>query len=804
MALSSSTSDLIRSIESALGISLDSSSSASVVVLTTSLAVIVGLVLILWKRSNDGSGNSKVVVAPKPLKVQPEEDELELAAGKTKVTIFFGTQTGTAEGFAKDDYAMDDDQYEEKLKKETLAFFMVATYGDGEPTDNAARFYKWFTEENERVSWLQQLTYGIFGLGNRQYEHFNKIGKVLDEQLSEQEQEKPRRKRWIGGIPARLRRPETAAELAGGDRNFRRTQHLDRQLPTPSSDAQILRKTKGNPSNLKTTTGKGAAGGSRRPKVHLTSGNPPMTTLGTLNFTGHLLKEREKGGWDWDASRWLLGGTLMTGDHGLAAAGAWPNCGGRRGRGAGGSVLVIKGVLDVSGAKRLVPLGLGDDDQCIEDDFSAWREQLWPELDKLLRDEDDVNTVSTPYTAAIPYYRVVTHDSSVTNFENKYNNMANGNTSYDIHHPCSYGTGDHVGVYAENCNKTVEEAGKLLAQPLDLLFSIHTDSGDGTPLGGSLPPPFPGPCTLRTALARYADLLSPPRKAALLALAAHASEPAEAEKLKHLASPEGKDEYSAWVVASQRSLLEVMAEFPSAKPPLGVFFAAVAPRLQPRYYSISSSPRLFSDRVHVTCALVYGPTPTGRIHMGVCSTWMKNAVPLEKSVDCSWAPIFIRPSNFKLPADHSIPIIMVGPGTGLAPFRGFLQERLALRREGVQLGPAILFFGCRNRRMDFIYEEELYKFVEEGALLELVVAFSREGPQKEYVQHKMMDKAPYLWSLISSGGYLYVCGDAKGMARDVHRTLHNIVQEQEKVDSSKAESIVKKLQMDGRYLRDVW
>ena len=101
MALSSSTSDLIRSIESALGISLDSSSSASVVVLTTSLAVIVGLVWILWKRSNDGSGNSKVVVAPKPLKVQPEEDELELAAGKTKVTIFFGTQTGTAEGFAK-------------------------------------------------------------------------------------------------------------------------------------------------------------------------------------------------------------------------------------------------------------------------------------------------------------------------------------------------------------------------------------------------------------------------------------------------------------------------------------------------------------------------------------------------------------------------------------------------------------------------------------------------------------------------------------------------------------------------------
>ncbi|KAH9329210.1 hypothetical protein KI387_001318 [Taxus chinensis] len=663
--------------------------------LALGFTVLLGLILGFFLLRRPRSGGKNVEIKAKNFKIEVPKIEEAEEADKKKVAVFFGTQTGTAERFAQeiaeegnvryngkvvfkavdlDNYAEEDDTYEEKMTQERFAIFTLATYGDGEPTDNATRFYKWITTEGEKETRFSELTYGVFGLGNTQYEHFNKVALMVDELLANQ------------------------------------------------------------------------------------------------------------------------------------------------------------------GAKRLLPCGLGDDDKAIEDDFTAWKQQLWPELDSLLQGEDDQPISTTPYMAVIPEYHLVVHDKD-TVVEETYSAKINGGSIHDalnpyratvalrheLHRPLSdrscthlefdiagsslnYEAGDHVGVYAENTPETVETVAKLLGYPLDMIMSLHKETETGEPVPGcsSLAAPFPGPCSLQTALARYADLLNPPRKGSLSALAAYASDIREAERLKYLSSQEGKDEYSQWILSCQRSLVEVLAEFPSVKVPLGVFFGAISPRLQPRFYSISSASSFAQNRVHVTCALVQGPSPTGRIHQGVCSTWMKNSISyIESTGNCSWAPIFIRKSNFKLPSDPMTPIIMVGPGTGIAPFRGFLQERAALQRSGVQLGTSVLFFGCRNRKMDFIYEEELNQYVEEGILSRLDVAFSREGAQKEYVQHKLLKEASYIWELISQGGYFYVCGDAKGMAKDVHQALLNIIQQQDSLDGSAAESVLKTLQSEGRYLRDV-
>lgn len=218
--------------------------------------------------------------------------------------------------------------------------------------------------------------------------------------------------------------------------------------------------------------------------------------------------------------------------------------------------------------------------------------------------------------------------------------------------------------------------------------------------------------------------------------------------------------------------------------------------LLPRFYSISSAQKYVGEEVHLTVAALEYES-NGHKRRGVCTHYLCALVELHTPV----VPVFIQPSHgFYLPPDPHIPLIMIGPGTGIAPFRAFLQERLLHHQSK---GKHWLFFGECNREYDFFYEEDWLELSRWGDL-RLELAFSRDQEHKIYVQHKMWEKGEELYQWLEQGAYLYVCGDAQRMAKDVEVMLQTIAQEFGKKDAQEAKNYLKQLRQQKHYLRDVY
>ena len=190
--------------------------------------------------------------------------------------------------------------------------------------------------------------------------------------------------------------------------------------------------------------------------------------------------------------------------------------------------------------------------------------------------------------------------------------------------------------------------------------------------------------------------------------------------------------------------------------------------------------------------------PSGRLHDGVASCWLAAAAPGTR------VPVFLRHSAFKLPADSKAPVVMVGPGTGLAPFRGFIQERAAAVAAGAALGPALLYFGCRRPDEDYLYEADWAALQAAGALTKLRVAFSRAQDHKVYVQHLLRGDAAEVARLVAGGAHVYVCGDGAAMAKDVHAALAGVLRDQLGVSEAQAAAELAAMAKEGRYVRDIW
>lgn len=444
--------------------------------------------------------------------------------------------------------------------------------------------------------------------------------------------------------------------------------------------------------------------------------------------------------------------------------------------------------LETLGAKALLPRL--DCDTDFEAPAQAWFEQLKPLLAAKLTSENSTSSriaakISVPMTTpagdlaskSVPGFNKNNPYGSRLVINQKLNAPGSAKDvrafGFDLGDSAiQYQAGDALGVWPQNNPEYVFELEQLLKLKADAPVLVDTQEKP-----------------LHLALQQNFEICRPS-----IEMLRMIAERGNAAELKAMLEAESKKELNDWLYG--RQLVDVLAQFPincSAQELL-----AQLKRIQPRMYSISSSPKALPGRIDLTVSAVrYSRFSNGvkKQRTGVCSTFLADRA---EGVE---VPIFVQPSkHFHLPENGDTPVIMVGPGTGVAPFRGFLQERQALGHQGKNW----LFFGEQHAASDFYYREELEQYQRDGLLTQLSLAFSRDQAQKIYVQDRMRENAAELWEWLQQGAYFYVCGDATRMAKDVDQALRDIIQHCGKFDENETVNYMRKLNMEKRYLRDVY
>ncbi|KAF7296471.1 NADPH--cytochrome P450 reductase [Mycena chlorophos] len=682
-------------------------------------------------KAANGSGNPRDFIA-------------KMKEGKKRLVIFYGSQTGTAEEYAiriakeaKSKFGLaslvcDPEEYDfenlDQVPDDCAVFFVMATYGEGEPTDNAVTLMQNLTDESFEFSngshRLDGLKYVVFALGNKTYEHYNLIGRQVD-QLVEK----------MGGV--------RIGERGEGDDD----------------------------------------------------------------------KSMEEDYLEWKDGMWEAFATAL---------------GVEEGQGADSADFAVSELPNHPPEK--VYLG----------ELSA----------RALTRTKGIHDAKNPYPAPLVGYKELFQCTSERNCVHiELNTEGSGIT---------YQHGDHVGVWPTNADVEVDR----------LLCTLGLwDKKDNTIGIESLDPalakvPFPVPTTYATVLRHYIDISAVVGRQILSALAKHAPTPEAAAVLQNLSTD--KDEYATVVTKGCLKLGEVLqlaagndlTVHPTPENttawtiPFDIIVSAI-PRLQPRYYSISSSPKLHPTSIHVTCVVlkyesVESPKVQPRWVFGVASNFLLNlkfaaagedqplvasgpnpSYAIEgprgfyRSETIYKAPIHVRRSTFRLPTNPKSPVIMIGPGTGVAPFRGFVQERVALARRTIEKngpdaladwGQISLFYGCRKSTEDFLYKDEWPEYAEElKGKFKMHTAFSREPPYKPdgskiYVQDLIWDDREFIGNaILNCKSYIYICGDAKSMSKAVEETLARILGEA-KGGSAEVEGAaeVKLLKERSRLMLDVW
>ncbi|KEF52884.1 NADPH-cytochrome P450 reductase [Exophiala aquamarina CBS 119918] len=625
--------------------------------------------------------------------------------------IFYGSQTGTAEDYAsrlaKEGHArfglstmtadLEDYDFEnlDTFPEDKIAFFVMATYGEGEPTDNAVEFWEFinadppsFSEASEDKP-LGKLKYVAFGLGNNTYEHYNLMVRNLDKILT-----------------------NLGAERIG-------------------------------------TAGEGDDGAGTMEEDFLAWKEPMWAALAEKMG----LEEREA---------------------------------------------VYEPVFSVE----------EKEDMSVEDDTVYLGEPNKNHLE---------NSQKGPYNAHNPFIAPIAESREV--FTVKDRNCLH--VEVDISGSgMTYTTGDHIAVWPTNAGMEVDRFLKT--------FGLDSKRHTVISLKGLDPTakvPFPTPTTYDAAVRYHIEICAPVSRQFMATLAAFAPN----EEAKKEAARLGSDaDYFKDKISSQMLNIAQAISAVSSEPWSAVPFSCLVEglnKLQPRYYSISSSSVVQPQKISVTAVVESLRIPgAGHIVKGVTTNYLlalkqkQNGDPdpsphgLTYSItgprnkyDGIHVPVHVRHSNFKLPSNPNKPIIMVGPGTGVAPFRGFVQERAELAKRGEDVGQTVLFFGCRKSTEDWLYKEEWEAYKQAlGDKLTIFNAFSREQAHKIYVQHLIKQNGKLVNELLQQKANFYVCGDAAHMAREVNEVLGQIIAQERGIDEKKAEQVVKSMRSSGVYQEDVW
>ncbi|REK04556.1 MAG: cytochrome P450 [Acidobacteria bacterium] len=467
--------------------------------------------------------------------------------------------------------------------------------------------------------------------------------------------------------------------------------------------------------------------------------------------------------------------------------------------------------LAALGAERVAPRGAGDVGDDFEGDLESWADAFWPaaaaalELDLELKGAD-ADAGSPAFAVEVvadrhpnPFVQAFRARPLVVVENRELQSPAAGRSTRHIElalpEDISYRTGDHLGVIARNHPAVVQRVLERFAFDEQTRIRIHRRSG------GQAEFPLGEPIVVADLLADYVELQEPATRAQIKLLLEHTRCPPERPPLEALVGDDdaSRERYRSEVLGKRRSVLDLLEESPACELPFGVYLGML-PALRPRYYSISSSPLVAERLLSLTVAVVSAPARSGHgTYHGPASTHLAE----KERGQTVFGFVRDNQSRFRPPQDPATPLIMIGPGTGVAPFRGFLQERLALRQQGDQLGPALLFFGCRHPEHDDIYRDELDAF-EAAEVVDVVTAYSRAQEKKVYVQHQIAEHADRVWALLEQGAVVYVCGDASSMAPAVRAELAGLYRRRADADQAAAEAWLEDLEQRGRYRVDVW